>query len=283
MKNENYTGSAIFQKTFTDEAFHRRMNYGQVDKYLVTNHHEGIISKADFDSVTALIDRHAAEKNVTKGSHKYQLRYCFSGKIICGKCGRTFKHRTHRLGSEPYEAWCCSTHISNKEICSMKFIKDEDLKLAFITMLNKLVFGHKLILKPYLLALRNSSSGNNIQRIQQLRLLIEQNTGQQETLTRLMANGFIDRSLFSQELNSIMTQTEEYRAEIDALSKSVTGESAKLKETELLIKIVGKRKMFFEFDSDLFTKLVDHIYVFSRNEIGFVLKCGLTLKERIDG
>lgn len=68
-----------------------------------------------------------------------------------------------------------------------------------------------------------------------------------------------------------MTQTEEYRAEIDALSKSVTGENAKLKETELLIKIVGKGKMFFEFDSDLFTKLVDHIYVFSRNEIGFVL------------
>lgn len=165
----------------------------------------------------------------------------------------------------------------------MKFIKDEDLKLAFITMLNKLVFGHKLILKPYLLALRNSSSDNNIQRIQQLRLLIEQNTGQQETLTRLMANGFIDRSLFSQELNSIMTQTEEYRAEIDALRKSVTGENAKLKESELLIKIVGKGKMFFEFDSDLFTKLVDHIYVFSRNEIGFVLKCGLTLKERIDG
>lgn len=35
----------------------------------------------------------------------------------------------------------------------MKFIRDEDLKLAFVTMLNKLVFGHKLILKPYLLAL----------------------------------------------------------------------------------------------------------------------------------
>ncbi|MGN0682886.1 MAG: recombinase family protein, partial [Oscillospiraceae bacterium] len=263
LKNENYTGSAVFQKTFTDESFHRRVNYGQMDKYLVANHHEGIISKADFDAVVALIDRHAVEKNVTKGSHKYQLRYCFSGKIICGECGTTFKHRTHRLGGEPYEAWCCSTHIYNKESCSMKFVRDEDLKRAFVTMMNKLVFGYKLILKPYLLALRSLSTDSSVQRIQQLRLLIEQNTGQQETITRLMANGYIDRVLFARELNAIMAQTDEYRSEIDALSNSVTGDGAKLKETERLIKLVERGRMFAEFDADLFTKLVDHIYVFS--------------------
>ena len=78
--------------------------------------------------LAALIDRHAVEKNVTKGSHKYQIRYCFSGRIICGECGATFKHRTHQLGGIQYEAWCCSTHIYNKESCSMKFVRDEDLK-----------------------------------------------------------------------------------------------------------------------------------------------------------
>lgn len=59
----------------------------------------------------------------------------------------------------------------------MKFIRDDDIKPAFVTMMNKLVFGHKLILKPYLLTLRSSSTDSSIQRIQQLRLLIEQNTG----------------------------------------------------------------------------------------------------------
>ena len=281
LKNENYTGNAVFQKTFTDESFHRCVNYGQMDKYLVANHHEGIISKEDFEAVAALIDRHAVEKNVTKGGHKYQIRYCFSGRIICGECGATFKHRTHQLGGIQYEAWCCSTHIYNKESCSMKFVRDEDLKLAFVTMMNKLVFGYKLILKPYSLALRSSSTDSSVQRIQQLRLLIEQNTGQQETLTRLMANGYIDRVLFARELNAIMAQTDEYRAEIDTLSNSVTGDGARLRETERLIKLVERGRMFSEFDADLFAKFVDHIYVFSRSEVGFVLKCGLTLKERI--
>lgn len=44
LKNENYTGNAVFQKTFTDESFRRCVNYGQLDKYLVADHHEGIIS-----------------------------------------------------------------------------------------------------------------------------------------------------------------------------------------------------------------------------------------------
>lgn len=44
LKYENYTGSTVFQKTFTDESFRRCVNYGQLDKYLVADHHEGIIS-----------------------------------------------------------------------------------------------------------------------------------------------------------------------------------------------------------------------------------------------
>ena len=96
-----------------------------------------------------------------------------------------------------------------------------------------------------------------------------------------MANGYIDRVLFARELNAIMAQTDEYRAEIDTLSNSVTGDGARLRETERLIKLVERGRMFSEFDADLFTNLVDHIYVFSRSEVGFVLKCGLTLKERI--
>lgn len=35
------------------------------------------------------------------------------------------------------------------------------------------------------------------------------------------------------------------------------------------------------FDDTLFTRFVHNIIVYSRTEIGFALKCGLTLRERI--
>lgn len=82
-------------------------------------------------------------------------------------------------------------------------------------------------------------------------------------------------------MNAIMAQTDEYRTEIDTLSSSVTGDGAKLKETEQLIKLIERGRMFTGFDADLFSKLVDRICAFSRNEVGFALKSGLTLRERI--
>lgn len=89
-------------------------------------------------------------------------------------------------------AWCCGTHIADKTKCSIQSVRDEDIKLAFTTMLNKLIYGNRLILKPYLKALKNTAQDESQLRIQYLQGLVAQNTEQRETLTRLMAQGYID-------------------------------------------------------------------------------------------
>ena len=40
----------------------------------------------------------------------------------------------------------------------MQFIRDEDIKTAFVTMMNKLIFGQKFILRPLLHGLRNQNN-----------------------------------------------------------------------------------------------------------------------------
>ena len=109
LENEKYIGDAIFQKTFTDGQFNRHRNIGQKEQYLATDHHEAIISREDFEAAAALVAQRAAEKGAVKGSRKYQNRYCFSGKIICGECGGTFKRRIHTSTGGQYAAWCCTT------------------------------------------------------------------------------------------------------------------------------------------------------------------------------
>lgn len=111
--------------------------------------------------------------------------------------------------------------------------------------------------------------------------LVAQNTEQRETLTRLMAQGYIDQVLYSRENNGLLAQCEEFRSEIETLKKSQTTDAVQTAETEKLLKFVEKAEMQEEWNSDLFRQFVDSITVYSRNEIGFVLKCGLTLRERI--
>ena len=279
--NEKYTGDVIFQKTFTDGQFNRHRNVGQRDQFMATEHHEAIISHEDFEAAAQIAAQRAAEKGVVKGSRKYQNRYAFSGKIICGECGSTFKRRIHSSIGGKYVAWCCKTHIEDKGKCSMLYVRDDDLKLAFVTLLNKLVYGHKFILKPYLRALQKNSGDAGIQRIQNLESLLAQNTEQWETLTKLMAQGYIDQILYNSESNALMAQADGFRDEINAISGSRSSNVSKVTETEQLLHFAEHGSMVAEFDELLFAKFVDNIRVDSRRQISFILKCGLTLQERI--
>ena len=105
IKNEKYTGDVILQKTFTDDSFTRHVNRGEKNRYLVTDHHEAIISHEVFDAANAIIEANGREKGIQKGEPKYLNRYAFSGKVICGECGGKFK----RVKLARYFGYSCNT------------------------------------------------------------------------------------------------------------------------------------------------------------------------------
>ena len=187
----------------------------------------------------------------------------------------------HTCTTYKYVAWACNTHLKDKSTCHMKYVRDDDIKAAFVTMLNKLIYGHRLILAPYLKALENSSGDEAIQRIQYLELLLDQNSEQRETLTKLMAQGYIDQILYNQETNALLLQAETYRSDIEAITICMTGDSAKVTETNLLLHFVSHADMLTNYSEELFESYAYHIEISGRNEIRFVMKCGLTFTERI--
>ena len=66
------------------------------------------------------------------------------------------------------------------------------IKTALVTMFNKLIFSRKLLLKPLLERIRNTSSDENVRRMQELQQLLEGITGKKNTLRQLRAQGIID-------------------------------------------------------------------------------------------
>lgn len=228
-----------------------------------------------------MIHQRGREKGIVTGSDKYQNRYCFSGRIICGECGDTFKRRIHSCAGNKYAAWCCNTHINDKSHCSMKYVEDEVLKAAFITMMNKLIYAHRMILKPYVEALRSENKDGSLRRIQQIQTLLLQNSDQRETLTKLMGQGYIDPIIYNEENNALLRQADDYRAEIEMLNKNISGDASHLQAATALLHFAGQSAMLDAFDDELFEQTVDRIIIQSRNEFIFELKCGLKLKERM--
>lgn len=163
----------------------------------------------------------------------------------------------------------------------MQFIRDDDIKTAFVTMMNKLIYGQKFILRPLLNGLRNQNNAASFRRIEELETKIENNMEQSQMLTGLMAKGYLKPALFNKEKNSLEAERESLLAEKDQLTHSVNGNFAKMEEVDRLLKFATKTKTLTAYEDELFENYVEKIIVFSREEIGFELKCGITLKERL--
>lgn len=279
--NEKYTGDALFQKTYTDSSFNRHINYGEQDMYLVKEHHEAIITHEDFQKANAVLKQRGKEKGIEKQSTKYQNRYAFSGRIKCAECGSSFKRRIRYQTKGTYVVWCCSNHIKNIRECSMEYIADETVKKAFVTMMNKLVFGHQTVLKPLLKNLQSMKDKDKFFEIQELESRIGKNTEQRQVLTSLMASKYLEPVLFNKENNRLTTEMEMLRKEKDSLMRSIGGDRTKAEELQKLIKFTAKGEMLTHFDDEVFLNYVEKIKVLSRTDIAFELKCGLELKERL--
>ncbi|MGL5563699.1 MAG: recombinase family protein, partial [Tannerellaceae bacterium] len=250
IKNEKYTGDVIFQKTYTDSSFKRHINYGEQDQYLCEDHHEAIVSYDIFNKANDMLLQRGKEKGNTGGTDKYQKRYSFSGKIKCGVCGSTFKRRIHYKPSGSYIAWCCNKHIDDKDACSMKYITDDGIKLAFATMANKLIFSRQLILKPLMNNLQGLEDKDRLADIADCERKLEKNIEQRQVLTSLMASSLLETGVFNQENSALLQEYEKLQAEKENLLYSISGDRTRFDALDNLIKAVSKREMLRSFEDE---------------------------------
>ena len=148
-------------------------------------------------------------------------------------------------------AWACANHLKDKESCSQKYITDDALKLAFVTMMNKLVFGHQMVLRPLLQSLRGLNAQSRLLKIEELETAIEKNREQKQVLTNLMASGYLEPALFNKESNELAAEAEALRQEKDGLMRSVNGDMVKIEELQRLLRFTSKGTMMTEFDDEI--------------------------------
>ena len=277
IRNEKYTGDVIFQKSYSDERFARHRNNGERDQYYVTDHHEAIISHEDYDAANAILDRNGAEKGIHADIRKYQNRYCFSGKIICGNCGAVWKRRK----ISGYFGYACTTHLADKDACGMKSIREDSIMAAFTTMLNKLIYARDKVLLPYANSLKNAQRTEYLDELNAIEEALEQNQQKRQQITQLFTRGYLDPAIYAQQNDALIKQSEQLTAQKNAITARVSGGDKLKKALEDILHYTSGASMLTEFDEALFTRFVDRVIVYSRTEIGFAMKCGPVFRERI--
>ncbi len=73
----------------------------------------------------------------------------------------------------------------------------------------------------------------------------------------------------------------DYARQKESIARFLNNDTQNLSEVSELLHFTAKAKMLGDFEGDIFRRFVERIIVYSRTEIRFELKCGITLKERL--
>lgn len=273
LTNERYIGDAVFQKNYVTETLPhlKKRNYGEKQKYYVTDTNPQIIEKRVFETVQRILkERH---KPYSNDGH------LMSGKIICAKCGATYKFK--KCGEKFY--WTCRTHDKKSDQCENGRILENKIYGAFTALYNKLFYNYKQILVPLQISLQDlklrrfSSNSNFMEFHKEIAKLKEQT----HVLARLKTKGFIDNAKYLEQTAELNSKINKLQSELKKITH-LDDEDETLDQIYMLIDYFEKHdNPITEFDESAFEFLIEKIIVINQNELEFHMIGNLKFKENI--
>jgi DNA invertase Pin-like site-specific DNA recombinase len=285
LQNEKYKGDSLLQKTYlADFLSPRRVkNEGQAQMYYVEDSHPAIIPKDIFDCVQREFERrNELRSSGDTGKGKYSGKYVFSGMIICGCCGESYRRHQQYNKYKKYYTWVCKQHENEgKSKCKAKPIQEEALKKAFVTSLNNLIGNKEALLEKLKNAISDTLKENADGRLAQLDRKIK---AEQEAIV----DSLRDRQMGKITEEEYIKISRQGMYNVDNLNMerlAITAELGKMQladyRKEEIIKLLNTSDKLSTFDKTIFKSLVREIKVTAPKEIEISYNCGLTVKEQI--
>ena len=279
IKNVAYMGDVLRQKTYHED-FKTKINHGERKQYYSEDHHEGIVDRETFELANEALRQRGKEKgNDPTGENQTSRlnRYIFSGHLRCGDCGGKLIRLTQYTKDGKRYHWGCLEHLNHTNNCGLKRVTEEDIKTAFVNMLNRLCFAKDLILEAYEQEIDWKGGQKNRKRITEIETKLKEINEEKERLSLLISKGCGEPVFYRQKLTELDMQENTLKDELDVLRE----EPPEMEMVRQLRKELGiwERGNQTEFPEELFTALIEQGTVKPEGTIVFRFKCGLELEE----
>ena len=292
LTNEKYCGDALLQKTFIKDCISKKVipNTGQLDKVLIQDHHEAIVSHELFDAVQLELARRKAREGGTRrstptGLRKYSGKYALSNLLFCGECGTAYRRCTWTQHGEKRPVWRCVSRLSyGKKYCLHSPTLDEEpLQRAILgainaSMDNRTVLESRItaVMEQELLPVAGETmSLADVERAledlgRQFDSLLKEAASpeRQEEYTerfRTVSTSMAELKNRRERLKAIYQENEKASQRLQAISAALEGASADITE----------------WDESTVYQLLEKVTVLSKDRIRVTFRGGLEIEENI--
>lgn len=266
LKNERYAGHLLQQKYFTvDYLSHKRLkNKGEIRQYLFKNNHEAIIDPVVWENVQLEIKRRRTlQKNESGRNTKHSNKYCWSGKLKCGKCESGFRrvvwHKKH-------VAWQCQGYVNyGKTHCDIGGIKEEILENLMISFQEYMSVNQDIITSQLQLVINKFiHQDTNDNKIKKIEKDINDNKDEISKLMSMCARDIISESEFSSKKIELIQEIEEWQTELEKQQQYFQNQTTQLNKLQNIFKYIGTLTPN-TFDENFVRNMIDYIEVLERD------------------
>ena len=292
LTNEKYCGDVLLQKTFCTDVISKKIvkNVGQMTQYYMPDHHEGIVSREQYNAVKAEMARRSALRSPSKmavtGRSCYTSKYALSDRLVCGECGTLYRRCTWTSLGRKYPVWRCTSRLNygTKYCRDSPTIKEEPLQAAILTAINSAMSN-----KPALLDLiKNAVSLELLPVLGQTMSLadIEQRLVQlDEQFQSLLAKAIDaeDKDACNAQFAEILaeqTALKRQKEEILQSSSDADRVCTRMKQAEQAIE--NTAQTITEWNENAVRQTVERVTVLSADEVLVRIKGGAEIKQRME-
>lgn len=291
LQNEKYTGDALLQKTYITDCITKktRKNNGELPMYLVKNHHEPIISRADFNRAQEEMARRSAKRSIadklTKTEQgKYSAKYALSELLICGECGTHYRRVTWTAKGFKEIKWRCISRIQygKKKCHNSPTMEETALHKAIVSAINEFceVKGDVVqILKESAAEVLDPNLNGSVQAAQQRIDELAHNIDELiklATVPETAESAMSDIARFSEEMKMLREFIESEKVKQMAVQKSSSELDA------ILERIENENFTLTDYDDVAVRQLIEKVTVIDKNTITVMFKGGFEIRKGLD-
>ena len=290
--NEKYTGDALLQKTYITDCITKksRKNNGELPMYLVKDHHEPIISRADFNRVQEEMARRSAKRSIadklTKTEQgKYSAKYALSELLICGECGSHYRRVTWTAKGFKEIKWRCINRIQygKKKCHSSPTVEEQALHRAIVSAINEFCEVKDDVAKALRESVTEVLDPNLNGSVQAAQQRIDELAHNIDELIRLAtvpetaATAMADIEKFSEEMKTLREFIETEKA------KQMTAQKGSAELDAILERLENEDFTMTEYDDVAVRQLIEKVTVESKDTITVTFKGGFEVRKELNG
>ena len=212
---------------------------------------------------------------------QYSSASIFSSKIKCSECGNWYGSKVwHSKDKYRRVIFQCNRKFKNDKKCQTPHLTEDEIKDAFVKAVNAVIPEKDELIANTKVMMRTLCDTTELE-VEQSRLLAEMDAAVVMT-ERIIAENKVtatDQGEYQRRRNELVTRYESAKDGYEKVSGEISDRQGKRKVYMRFIGGLQRLDGFCKgFDEELWTALLDHASVYTKDDIRFTFKAGNEVK-----